>query len=154
MGYKVRVEHERNTLRFYVKDVCVVLDTYLRSPRGYLEVDTQPLRKIIGAEHFSHVSVMCKRKMLTISESGLYNLILKSRKPKAKAFQDWVTGTVLPAIRKDDMYVRGEEKVSTFLQSLRISEGSFNASQAGQGSTFRLYSSSVAHAVHLSASAS
>ena len=31
-----------------------------------------------------------------ISESGLYLLVLKSRKPEAKAFQKWVTGEVLP----------------------------------------------------------
>ncbi|WP_038405359.1 hypothetical protein [Brucella suis] len=33
-------------------------------------------------------------------------------KPEAKKFQNWVTQVVLPAIRKDGMYVRGEEKVS------------------------------------------
>ena len=47
-----------------------------------------------------------------INESGLYSLILRSRKPQAKAFKKWVTGTVLPAIRKDGMYVMGEEKVA------------------------------------------
>jgi prophage antirepressor-like protein len=36
-----------------------------------------------------------------ISESGLYKLILRSDKPQAKPFQDWVTQVVLPAIRKD-----------------------------------------------------
>ncbi|WP_418314504.1 Bro-N domain-containing protein [Roseomonas gilardii] len=46
-----------------------------------------------------------------ISESGLYKLIMRSDKPQARAFQDWVTRDVLPAIRKDGMYVMGEEKV-------------------------------------------
>lgn len=32
-----------------------------------------------------------------INESGLYSLILTSRKPAAKRFKKWVTGTVLPA---------------------------------------------------------
>jgi len=32
-----------------------------------------------------------------ISESGLYKLIMRSDKPQAKAFQDWVTKEVLPA---------------------------------------------------------
>ena len=50
--------------------------------------------------------------LLSVSESGLYKLIMRSRKPEAKKFQNWVTGTVLPAIRKDGLYVRGEEKVS------------------------------------------
>ncbi|QPN27788.1 Bro-N domain-containing protein [Brucella sp. BO2] len=52
------------------------------------------------------------RGITLLNEAGMYKLVLKSRKPEAKAFQDWVTGTVLPAIRKDGLYVRGEEKVS------------------------------------------
>lgn len=38
---------------------------------------------------------------IIISESGLYKLVMRSDKPEAKAFQDWVTKVVLPAIRKD-----------------------------------------------------
>jgi len=33
--------------------------------------------------------------------------------PEAVKFKEWVTGTVLPAIRKDGAYVMGEEKVVT-----------------------------------------
>ena len=36
-----------------------------------------------------------------VSESGLYKLVMRSDKPLAKPFQDWVTRDVLPAIRKD-----------------------------------------------------
>jgi prophage antirepressor-like protein len=42
-----------------------------------------------------------------ISESGLYKLVLRSDKPQAKPFQDWVTRVVLPAIRKDGGYMLG-----------------------------------------------
>ncbi len=35
-----------------------------------------------------------------VSESGLYKLIMRSDKPQARAFQDWVTKEVLPSIRK------------------------------------------------------
>ncbi|PDT48604.1 BRO family protein [Sinorhizobium fredii] len=45
--------------------------------------------------------------------STLYKLIMRSDKPEARAFQDWVTRTVLSAIRKDGGYILGEEKVST-----------------------------------------
>ena len=38
--------------------------------------------------------------MAIVSESGLHQLIFSSRKPQAKAFRRWVTGTVLPSIRK------------------------------------------------------
>ncbi|CAH1665546.1 MULTISPECIES: Bro-N domain-containing protein [unclassified Chelatococcus] len=48
-----------------------------------------------------------------ISESGLYKLIMRSDKPQARSFQDWVTRTVLPAIRKDGAYIKGEEKVAS-----------------------------------------
>ena len=48
-----------------------------------------------------------------VNESGFYKLVLKSRKPEARKFQDWVTGVVLPAIRKDGGYILGEEKVAT-----------------------------------------
>ena len=39
-----------------------------------------------------------------INEAGLYNLILGSRKPEAKAFRRWVTHEVLPQIRKTGAY--------------------------------------------------
>ena len=50
------------------------------------------------------------QEMTVINESGLYSLILTTRKPAAKAFKKRVTGTVLPATRKDDAYIMGEEK--------------------------------------------
>ena len=42
-----------------------------------------------------------------INESGLYSLILSSKLPQAKAFKRWVTGEVLPAIRKQGSYSLG-----------------------------------------------
>ena len=38
--------------------------------------------------------------MTIISESGMYALVLRSRKPQAKPFRLWVTGEVLPSIPK------------------------------------------------------
>jgi len=40
-----------------------------------------------------------------INEPGLYSLILRSRKPEAKAFKRWITHEVLPAIRKTGGYI-------------------------------------------------
>ena len=48
-----------------------------------------------------------KRKAIIINESGLYSLILTSRKPEAKRFKKWVTKEVLPSIRKTGGYGRG-----------------------------------------------
>ena len=40
-----------------------------------------------------------------ISEPGLYSLILRSRKPEAKAFKRWITHEVIPAIRRAGGYM-------------------------------------------------
>lgn len=44
------------------------------------------------------------QKVTVINESGLYSLIMTSRKPEAKKFQKWVTAEVLPSIRKTGSY--------------------------------------------------
>ena len=45
------------------------------------------------------------QNMLIINESGLYSLIMTSRKPAAKKFKKWVTSEVLPSIRKTGAYI-------------------------------------------------
>ncbi len=44
-----------------------------------------------------------------INESGLYSLILKSKKPEAKQFKHWVTSEVLPTIRKHGAYMTNDK---------------------------------------------
>lgn len=44
------------------------------------------------------------QKLTVINESGLYALVLRSRKPEARKFAKWVTSEVLPAIRKTGSY--------------------------------------------------
>lgn len=46
-----------------------------------------------------------RQKVIHVSEPGFYKLVLKSRKPEAKAFQRWVTHEVLPSIRKKGGYI-------------------------------------------------
>lgn len=46
-----------------------------------------------------------EQMVVTVSEPGLYSLILRSRKPEAKAFKRWVTHDILPAIRKSGGYM-------------------------------------------------
>ncbi len=49
------------------------------------------------------------QEMTIISESGLYNVILRSDKPEAKPFRKWVTAVVPPSIRKNGGYIAGQE---------------------------------------------
>lgn len=40
-----------------------------------------------------------------VNEDGLYDVILDSRKPSARAFRKWVTSEVLPQIRRTGGYL-------------------------------------------------
>ncbi len=53
-----------------------------------------------------------KQSMIAVNESGLYTLVFQSRKPEAKAFRKWVTGEVLPNIRKHGVYMTPEVAMS------------------------------------------
>lgn len=48
-----------------------------------------------------------------LTESGVYKLVFKSRKPNAEAFTDWVTDEVLPALRKTGSYETPKKKQSS-----------------------------------------
>ena len=91
---------------FVVKDACSILG--LTNP-------SQSLSHLAGSEKgITPIDTLGGTQKLTVvAESGLYKLIMRSRKPTAKPFQDWVTKVVLPAIRKDGGYIMGEEKVVT-----------------------------------------
>ena len=44
------------------------------------------------------------QSIIYVTESGMYDVILRSDSPKAKPFKKWVTGDVLPTIRKTGSY--------------------------------------------------
>ncbi|RYQ36308.1 phage antirepressor KilAC domain-containing protein [Bifidobacterium pseudolongum] len=52
------------------------------------------------------------QKINVVNESGLYDVILDSRKPEARRFRKWVTGEVLPSIRRHGGYMAGQEHMS------------------------------------------
>ena len=82
---------------FCLRDVCRVLglrssDVKVRLDKG--AVSTVPLMTNGGTQ-----------QLLFVSENGLYDAILDSRKPEAKAFRKWIVGEVLPSIRKQGGYI-------------------------------------------------
>lgn len=52
------------------------------------------------------------QKINVITESGLYDVILDSRKPEARRFRKWITSEVLPSIREHGGYLAGQERMS------------------------------------------
>ena len=83
---------------FVAADVCKALE---------LEKTNRALSRLDDDEKGAH-SVSTpggRQRMSIISESGLYSLILGSRKPEAKAFKRWITHEVIPSIRKHGAYM-------------------------------------------------
>lgn len=53
-----------------------------------------------------------EQQVAVINESGLYSLILSSKLPKAKEFKHWITAEVLPSIRKNGGYLKGQKEMT------------------------------------------
>lgn len=96
---QIRVMEIDGAFWFVAVDVCKALE--LGNP-------TQAVSRLDDDEHFttliSNESAVGKSKTNVITESGLYSLVLSSRKPEAKAFKRWITSEVLPSIRKTGSY--------------------------------------------------
>lgn len=95
---QVRTFLIKKRIWFAAKDVCDVLgignnrDALARldeDEKGVVSTDT------LGGE----------QSLSIVSESGMYSLVLGSRKPEAKAFKKWITSEVLPQIRETGRYV-------------------------------------------------
>ncbi len=82
---------------FVAKDVCGILDldnvamALQRVPENHKGINS--IDTLGGIQQLS-----------TVDEPGLYRLILRSDKPAAEPFMEWVTSEVLPAIRKSGSY--------------------------------------------------
>lgn len=82
---------------FVLKDVCAVLGIgNSRMVFDRLDSDEKGVSQIDTPGGLQNVNI--------VSESGLYNVILRSDKPEAKPFRKWVTSEVLPSIRKTGGY--------------------------------------------------
>lgn len=74
---------------------------------GILELDRTALRKLDDDEKGVDLihTPGGNQEVSTVTEPGFYKLVMRSRKPEAKAFQRWVTHEVLPALRRDGGYM-------------------------------------------------
>ena len=83
---------------FVAKDVCAALEVANPTQAvGRLDADERAMFNI-GRQGETNI----------VSESGLYSLVLGSRKPQAKPFKRWVTHDVIPSIRKHGAYMTPE----------------------------------------------
>lgn len=100
---------------FVAKDVCDALD--LSNPSVSVQSLDEDERAKFNLGRQGETNI--------VSEPGLYKLIMRSRKPEAKAFQRWVTHEVLPAIRRTGGYmvsVANETPEQTMARALLIAQ--------------------------------
>ncbi|NDM33809.1 phage antirepressor protein [Acinetobacter baumannii] len=91
---------EDGEIWFVLSDVCNVLEIGNPSDAARRLDNDEVTLDIIEGNH---------RPTNLVNESGLYSLVLTSRKPEAKQFKKWVTSDVLPSIRKNGGYISGQE---------------------------------------------
>ena len=114
---EVRVAEFNNESIFCLADLCKILDLTPSKVSQRLSHDVlskYPIVDSIGREQLANF----------VNEDGLYDVILDSRKPEAKQFRKWVTGEVLPAIRKSGGYMveREESPEETMSRALLIAQ--------------------------------
>lgn len=102
----VRVVSRNNDPWFVANDVCKAL--------GYSNTSKAIADHLDDDERYNE-SLDRGGSLLLISESGLYALILRSRKPEARKFAKWVTSEVLPTIRKTGSYQSNTQSQRTAL---------------------------------------
>lgn len=91
---QIRTVEQGGQTWFVAADVCRTLEIQNATQAvGRLDEDERAMLNI-GRQGETNV----------VNESGLYTLVLSSRKPEAKAFRRWITHEVLPSIRKRGLY--------------------------------------------------
>lgn len=94
---------ENNEPWFVAKDVCRVLEiANHRDAVAQLDEDEKDAVGISDA-------IGREQETTIISESGLYALVFRSRKPQAREFSRWVRKEVLPALRRTGTYTLAEQ---------------------------------------------
>ena len=91
---EIRSVIKNNEIMFVAADVCKALDLSNPSKAVSRLDDDERANLKLGRQGNTNV----------INEYGLYNLVLASRKPEAKAFKRWITHEVIPSIRKTGGY--------------------------------------------------
>lgn len=88
---------------FVAKDVCQAL--LIKNSRDAVSnLDEDEISDVVLTDTRSKNGATQRRTVTIVNESGLYGLIIQSRKPEAKPFRKWVTKEVLPALRKTGIY--------------------------------------------------
>ncbi|MCP5451070.1 MAG: hypothetical protein H6972_11115 [Gammaproteobacteria bacterium] len=89
---------------FVAVDVCSILELP-NTTRALERLDDDERMQVVDPVTMNNNQGSNINNLINvINQSGLYSLILTSRKPEAKKFKKWVTSEVLPALRRTGRY--------------------------------------------------
>lgn len=118
-GNNVEVFELNGQVLFNPKHVAEILDIadVKSSIRGFTEKQVVKVKN--SDVHTMHFRKLNNAGENFLTESGVYKLVFKSRKPEAERFSDWVTDEVLPTIRKTGGYVNNVDlMVNTYFSDI------------------------------------
>ncbi|GAA6121931.1 phage antirepressor Ant [Bifidobacterium psychraerophilum] len=92
--------------------------------------NTTDLAKRLDEDERSRFNLGRQGEAWIINESGLYNVILRSDKPEARRFRKWVTGEVLPRIRRTGGYVPGSSPELIMANAVLIAQKTIEQQKA------------------------
>lgn len=110
---EIRTIEEDGKVLFCGSDVARALG--YSNPRDAVNRHCKGVVKRDGVSHTTNqhgVTTKQAVEMSFIPESDLYRLVFSSKLPTAEKFTDWVTGEVLPSIRKNGGYIAGQESMT------------------------------------------
>lgn len=106
---EVRVAGTSENPLFCLVDICKVLELQVTPTKNRLKQDGVSLIKGVSKTTNQYGITTEQEVTLTfINEQNLYKVIMRSDKPQAEPFQDWVCGEVLPSIRKHGAYMTND----------------------------------------------
>lgn len=106
---EVRVAGTSENPLFCLVDICKVLELQVTPTKNRLKQDGVSLIKGVSKTTNQYGITTEQEVTLTfINEQNLYKVIMRSDKPQAEPFQDWVCAEVLPSIRKHGAYMTND----------------------------------------------
>ena len=111
----LRVEETDGKPKFALVDLCKILEIgNSRQAASRLDDDEKGVITIdtLGGP----------QELTVVTESGLYSLVLTSRKPAAKRFKKWITSEVLPSLRRTGTYTLHPEATQESLPNKPFDE--------------------------------
>lgn len=131
----VRVYKDENQNPWFVsRDVADILDykNTRQTIKDHVDDEDKCVMGQIESQNEGYQNDTPQNNTILINESGLYSLILRSKKKEAKQFKRWITSEVIPSLRKNGEYVVPKNVMKEKLDCIEIASRIFSTLRNGE----------------------